>query len=166
MRMIDGLLQELQMESASTRRVLERVPEDKLSWRPHEKSYSLGELALHVASTPMAAARLVSVDTLEAPQFTQSAATSQKQLLEELDKQVTGVKELLGGMDDARMMASWKLTRGGETVMEAPRVGMIRMVMLNHWYHHRGQLTVYLRLLGVPVPAVYGPSADENPFMK
>lgn len=125
---------------------------------------SLGQLALHVAQTPGAVAQLIDEDECQVPQFTQAEATSGAELLAALDQSVSGAKARLEGWDDASMMAEWRLQSGANTIMALPRVGMVRSIMLNHWYHHRGQLLVYLRLLDVPVPSVYGPSADENPF--
>ena len=158
------LIDELTREAATTRRVLERVPEDKLSWKPHAKSMSLGQLALHVAQTPGGVAELLSQTESEPPQFKQPEATSSGELLSALDQSIATARSKLGSWSDADLMAEWTLKRGGKTVMAVPRLGMVRSIMLNHWYHHRGQLLVYLRLLDVPVPSVYGPSADENPF--
>jgi len=164
MPIIDSILMELDQEAATTRRVLERVPEASLSWKPHTKSMSLGQLALHVASTPGGVAELVTKDVAEVPQFTRPAAKSVAELLSTLDGGIAGAKRILGKMDDPFLQATWSLKRGSQTIFSVPRVSMIRTVLLNHWYHHRGQLSVYLRLLDVPVPSIYGPSADENPF--
>jgi uncharacterized damage-inducible protein DinB len=164
MKMSSSFVDELTREAPTTRRVLERVPPDKLGWKPHPKSMSLGQLALHVAQTPGQVARLITESECEAPQFTQPEAKSRAELLSALDESVSTAKARLEGWDDAAMMAEWKLRSGSKTIMAVPRVGMVRSIMLNHWYHHRGQLLVYLRLLDVPVPSVYGPSADENPF--
>jgi uncharacterized damage-inducible protein DinB len=165
MRMIDPILMEIEMEGKTTRRVLERVPEDKLGWRPHPKSMSLGELALHIATTPAQVARLAAVDTMEAPNFTRPEPANYKEVLDAHDRSQVEARETLSGMDDAFLGNTWTLTRGEKTVMAVPRIGFVRSVLLNHGYHHRGQLCVYLRLLEVPVPSVYGPSADENPFV-
>ena len=165
MALIDGMLQELEQETQTTRRVLERVPGNQLAWRPHEKARTLGELALHVAMVPGGVAELVaSPSPAQAPQFTDPSPTSVSELIPALDQSIAKATKVLGGMDDATLMATWRLMQGDRELLAAPRVAMLRSVMLNHWYHHRGQLTVYLRELGVPVPAIYGPSADENPF--
>ena len=165
MALIDGMLQEFEQETQTTRRVLERVPDSQLAWRPHEKARTLGELALHVAMVPGGVAELVaSPSPAQAPQFTDPSPTSASELIPALDRSVAKVKEVLGGMDDAALMATWRLMQGDRELFAVPRVAMLRSVMLNHWYHHRGQLTVYLRELGVPIPSIYGPSADENPF--
>jgi uncharacterized damage-inducible protein DinB len=165
MALIDGILQELEQETRTTRRVLERVPDNQLAWRPHEKARTLGELALHVAMVPGGVAELVaSPSPAQAPQFTDASPKSVSELLPALDRSIAKAKQVLGGMDDATLMATWRLMREDRELLAVPRVAMLRSVMLNHWYHHRGQLTVYLRELGVPIPSIYGPSADENPF--
>lgn len=165
MRLVDSILMELEQEAKATLRVLERVPANKLSWKPHPKSMSLGQLALHVASTPGNVANIAAVDSFELPPFSQAEATSSKEILEAHTQSVAEAKRLLGPMDDGKMMALWSATRDGKAFMTVPRIGVLRAIMLNHWYHHRGQLCVYLRLLDVPVPSVYGPSADEAPAM-
>lgn len=164
MKMTDALVAELTEEAAATRRVLERVPEDKLSWAPHPKSMSLGVLALHVAMIPGALAELLSEPTREMPTVPRPEATSRAEILSALEESVAAASARLSAWGEEDLMAEWRLTHGGETILARPRVAVVRAVMLNHWYHHRGQVLVYLRLLDVPVPAVYGPSADENPF--
>jgi uncharacterized damage-inducible protein DinB len=165
MALIDGLLQELEAEAETTRRVLERVPEDQLAWRPHEKARTLGELALHVAMVPGAVAELFGGPSpVQAPQFTDPSPGSASELIPALDQSITKAKKALGGMDDATVMEKFRLMAGEREIFAVPRVALLRSVMLNHWYHHRGQLTTYLRQLGARVPSIYGPSADENPF--
>jgi uncharacterized damage-inducible protein DinB len=165
MALIDGLLQELEAEAQTTRRVLERVPDDQLGWRPHEKARTLGELALHVAIVPGGVAELVaSPSPAQAPHFIDPSPRSASELIPALDQSIAKAKEVLGGMDDATLTATWRMMNGERELFAVPRMAMLRSVMLNHWYHHRGQLTAYLRALGVPVPSIYGPSADENPF--
>ena len=164
MPMIDALLAELEQESLTTRRVLERVPESKLSWKPHPKSMSLGQLALHVATVPGNVAELASMDTVEPPPFVQPEAATAAELVPALTASVAKAREHLGNFDDAAMNGTWRLMSNGRELLAMPRVALARAIMLNHWYHHRGQLLVYLRLLDIPVPSVYGPSADENPF--
>jgi uncharacterized damage-inducible protein DinB len=161
---ITSLLQELEHEAQTTKRVLERVPNDQLAWKPHPKSMSLGQLALHVATVPGMVASIAAQPEVQAPQFTQPSATSSADLVPALDASVAKAKELLGGMDDATLGATWRLKRGDREILAIPRGAFLRSIMLNHWYHHRGQLSVYLRQLNVPVPSIYGPSADENPF--
>jgi len=165
MKMIDGLLAELEQEAQTTRRVLERIPQAHLSWKPHPKSMSLGQLALHVATVPGNVAEIAAVDTIpEPPTFVQPEAATASELVPALTESVAKAKRALGGFDDARMGAMWRLQSGGRDIMAMPRVAFVRAIMLNHWYHHRGQLSVYLRLLNVPVPVIYGRSADEDPF--
>src|SRR4029453_6137493 len=164
MAMTQAFIDELKREGATTRRVLERVPQDKLTWKPHPKSFSLGELALHIAQVPGAIADLITPATREAFKFTQAEAKSSAEILKALDDSLANATAKLSGWSDGDLMTEWKMTAGPATVMAMPRIAMVRAVMLNHWYHHRGQLSVYLRLLDVPVPSIYGPSADENPF--
>jgi uncharacterized damage-inducible protein DinB len=165
MPLIDGLLQELEQEASTTRRVLERVPDSKLTWKPHPKARTLGELALHVAMVPGAVAEFVAQPSpVQAPQFADPSARSATKLVSTLDDSIANAKRLLGKMDDATIMATWRMMQGDRELMAVPRIAMLRAVMLNHWYHHRGQLSVYLRELDVPIPSIYGPSADENPF--
>lgn len=164
MRLADSLLFELDQEAQTTKRVLERVPDDKCSWRPHPKSYSLGQLALHIASSQGNVAALAAMDTVEAPTFSQPEAKSRQEILDTFSESLAIAKDTVGKMDDARLTSTWTLTKNGKTLLSVPRIGFLRSVLLNHVYHHRGQLSVYLRMLDVPVPSIYGPSADENPF--
>ncbi len=165
-KMTEPMLNEFREEAAITRRVLERVPADKLSWRPHPKSMSLGQLALHVASIPGALAKLAQLEEFDAAKasFDPPAPGSVKEIHAALDQSVRSAEECLSGMSEQAAQGNWRLTFGGKEVFTKPRVGVLRSIMLNHWYHHRGQLSVYLRLLEVPVPVIYGRSADENPF--
>jgi uncharacterized damage-inducible protein DinB len=165
MAIIDGLLAELEQEAQTTRRVLERIPQAHLTWKPHPKSMSLGQLALHVATVPGNVAELAAIDTIpEPPASIRPEATSASELLPSLTESVAKAKRALGGFDDAKMAATWRLQSNGRDILAMPRVAFVRAIMLNHWYHHRGQLLVYLRLLNQSVPSVYGPTADENPF--
>jgi len=166
MKMIDVLLAEMDQESQSTVRVLERVPQAQLSWRPHAKSMSLGQLALHVATIPGNVAQLASMETIpEPPQFIQAEAATAAELVPTLKASLAQARQVLAGMSDEQLMQTWRLMAGGKELMAMPRAAVIRMIMLNHWYHHRGQLLVYLRMHNVLLPSVYGPTADENPFM-
>ena len=165
MRIADALIAELEQEVPATRRVLERVPQAHLSWKPHAKSMSLGQLALHVATVPGGVASLVAQDVVpEPPSFVQPEAATAAELLPALEASVSQARRIVSGFDDAAMHATWRLLHDGKELMAMPRVGMLRAIMLNHWYHHRGQLLVYLRMHDVPLPSVYGPTADENPF--
>jgi uncharacterized damage-inducible protein DinB len=166
MSLIDGLLQELDQEAHTTRRLLERVPGDRLGWRPSKKSRTLGQLALHIAIVPGSVAALAATSPAQVPNFDGIDAdpASASELVPALDRSVAQAKQTVGAMDDAALMATWRLMRGDREVLAIPRIAFLRSIMLNHWYHHRGQLTVYLRELDVPLPSIYGPSADENPF--
>ncbi len=164
--MLNSMLNELRQEAVTTRRVLERVPEDKLAWRPHPKSMTLGQLALHVASIPSGITSLAQVDAFDASQanFEPPEAATTQEILAALETGIKNAEDYLSGLDDQTATGNWRLTFKGNEVFTVPRSEMLRSVMLNHWYHHRGQLSVYLRLLDVPVPVIYGRSADENPF--
>ena len=164
MTMVDAFVQELEQEAQTTRRVLERVPDAHLGWKPHEKSMTLGQLALHVAVVPGAVAEVAAQSTASVPEFAHPAATSAAELVPALDESISKAKRVLAGMDDAALDATWQLVSGDRVVLALPRKAILRSIMLNHWYHHRGQLSVYLRQLGVRLPSIYGPSADENPF--
>lgn len=165
MRLIDPILAELEQESHATRRVLARVPDAHLSWRPHPKSFSLGQLSLHVATIPGNVAQLAALESLpEPPQFVQPAAASAAELVPAFEASLAQARQVLNGLDDAAMAGTWRLMSGGKELMAMPRAALLRTIMLNHWYHHRGQLLVYLRWHEVPLPSVYGPTADENPF--
>jgi uncharacterized damage-inducible protein DinB len=159
------MLQELEQEAQTTRRVLERVPAGQLSWRPHPRARTLGELAMHVAIVPGAVAELVgSPSPAQVPQFKDPILNSASELIPALEESIAKAKNKLGAMGDEEILATWRMMQGEREVFALPRVALLRSIMLNHWYHHRGQLSVYLRELDVPIPSIYGPSADENPF--
>ena len=158
------LLGELEQEAQATRRVLQRVPEDKLSWRPHAKSSTLGQLALHIAQIPSLGTRVLAPDVFEAPESVQPEARTAAELLTTLEESLASARQFLSELTPERAEATWRLARGGREIMAVQRLAMIRTLMFNHWYHHRGSLVVYLRLLDVPLPPVYGPTADEKPF--
>jgi uncharacterized damage-inducible protein DinB len=142
MPIVDAILMEMEQEAKTTRRVLERIPDDKLGWKPHAKSFTLGQLAMHIAGGQKQIAKMANEDVWEVGNFTVPEAKSRKELLETLDEGTSSAKHSLQKMDDTKLMSTWTLTKN----------------------HHRGQLSVYLRMLDVPVPSIYGPSADENPF--
>ena len=164
MRIIDGLLSELEQEAATTRRVLERIPQAHLSWKPHPKSMSLGELALHVAASPGVIAGWCAQDETTFSGEKPPTPSSTADILAAHDAGVKTVKETLGKLGDEGLQATWTAKAGGNTLMSMPKTALVRSIVMNHWIHHRGQLSVYLRLLDVAVPSIYGPSADENPF--
>jgi uncharacterized damage-inducible protein DinB len=160
----ETMVQELKAEAQTTRRVLERVPGDKLQWQPHGKARSLGELAMHIAIVPGAVAELAAQSPVQVPQFSDPVLHSTSELLPALDASIAKASQIVGAMSDATITANWRLMHGDRELINLPRMAFLRSIMLNHWYHHRGQLSVYLRELGVAVPSIYGPSADENPF--
>jgi len=165
MSLADTLIMELDQEAKATRAILARVPDDKLAWKPHVKSMSLGYLAQHIATMPGGAAQMGSLDTVDFATFSpppepESAAA----IVATFEAGVAQAKAILAGMDEATLLKNWSVTRDGRCIMSLPRIGFYRSVLFNHLYHHRGQLSVYLRLLDIPVPSIYGPSADENPF--
>lgn len=164
--MLEPMLNELQQEAATTKRLLERVPGDKRSWQAHPKSISLGQLALHIAIIPDGLSQLARLDEFDAStaDFAQAMPHSREQILVALDGSVSTAAVYLAALTSEQASATWRLTLRGEEVFAIPRAAMLRSLMLNHWYHHRGQLSVYLRLLDIPVPVIYGRSADENPF--
>jgi uncharacterized damage-inducible protein DinB len=160
-----SLLAEFEQELGTTRKFLERVPEERLTWRPHEKSMTAGQLALHIAQSPAGVLRLSEPDEATPPDFTRERpqpATLQA-VLDALDQSALYLRQKLPALDDSRMRETFRVVQGGRTLMSLPRAAFLRSIMLNHWYHHRGQLGVYLRLLGASVPSSYGPSGDEMP---
>jgi uncharacterized damage-inducible protein DinB len=163
MSIAQRMLNEFEHESQITRKFLERVPQDKLGWRPHEKSHTAGELALHIANTPGGVVRLALVDQSPLPDFAAlfKQPASLQDILSSHEKSVETVREILPTLGDERLMSNWSAMREGKPIMTMPKLALLRSIMLNHWIHHRGQLGVYLRLMGAKVPASYGPSGDE-----
>lgn len=169
MGLSEMILPEFDQEMANTRKTLERVPDGKFSWKPHEKSFSLGGLATHVANLPSWTKHTFGKDELDIappgePPFKVEEAKSNAELIATFDKNVAEARAALTGADDARWLGPWSLLHSGNKLMTMPRVAVMRSFVMNHMIHHRAQLGVYLRLLDVPVPSIYGPSADENPF--
>lgn len=165
MASVRELLQELEQEAPATRRVLARVPANRFDWRPHERSMSMGQLANHLAQLPrgiVSAALQPTFDPSALPGPTSPANT--EALLATFDDAMEYARATLTGMPDADLDIPWKVMRGDTLVLTMPRGAVLRTILLNHSYHHRGQLTVYLRLNGIPLPSVYGPTADEPPF--
>lgn len=168
MRLSDTLLPEIDHEMSTTRRVLERVPEDQLGWKPHEKSMALGRLASHLAELPSFAVAIMNDVVFDvAPPggkstITPANAASRAEILELFDRNVAAVRKAIAAADNDAMMKTWSLFKAGEPVFTLPKIAAVRSMLLNHTIHHRGQLSVYLRLTGAPVPSIYGPSADEG----
>ena len=162
---VNDILQELEQEAQATRRVLERLPGNKLGWKPHPKSMSLGQLAMHVANLPGAIAEVSAAPSFDvSTPVPRPEAHSTAQVLETFEASMGRARKILAAMDDAKLSSPWRMMQGDRELWSIPRGAFLRSVMLNHWYHHRGQLSVYLRLLNVPVPVIYGRSADEDPF--
>ena len=166
MRIVDSFLEELNLEAATTRRVLERVPEAHLGWQPHRKSMSLGQLAMHVATLPGLVPQFLAGDVLDFDSVPKAPPTiaSHADLLAAFASSTEQARSYLADLSDDRATSTWHLVAGERLLLAAPRTAILRSFLFNHWYHHRGQLVVYLRLLDVFVPSVYGPTADENPF--
>ena len=163
----DALLPEFDHEMANTRKTLERVPDDKLDWKPHEKSWSMGSLATHLSTIPSWAFETIQKDSLDiappgGPPPRQAPAASTQELLDRFDKSVTAGREAIAGASDEHLMKPWSLLSGGNIVLTMPRIAVLRGFVMSHTIHHRAQLGVYLRLNDIPVPAIYGPSADEG----
>jgi uncharacterized damage-inducible protein DinB len=169
MKMTEFFLAQLEAEAAVTRPLLERVPEGRPDWKPHEKSMPLGYLAALVARLPSWIGMTIKQDELDlrpqggSPYTPQLVATS-RELVQVLDESVAEARAALRGTTDEHLMTTWRLLVAGHVVSEDPRYVVIRSAVFNHLAHHRGQLTVYLRLNDVPVPAIYGPTADEGRF--
>jgi uncharacterized damage-inducible protein DinB len=167
MTLSESLLPEFDNELANTRKTLERVPEDKFDWKPHEKSATMGGLATHLANLPSWTVYTIERDELDiappgAPPFRVEAANSRQELLDTFDKNVAAARASLAAASDEHLFKTWKLLSGGNEVLALPRIAVLRSFVMNHNIHHRAQLGVYLRLNDVPVPAIYGPSADEG----
>ena len=165
-QMLEPMMSEFREETATTRRVLERVPGDKLSWRPHGKSMALGQLAIHIANVPASVARIAQLDEFDVAtaNFEPPMPSSREEILSTFEQSVRTAEDFLNGLTEQKAKGDWHLVAKGNQIFSKPRISIVRSIMLNHWYHHRGQLSVYLRLLDVPVPVIYGRSADESPF--
>jgi uncharacterized damage-inducible protein DinB len=165
MPLVDALLPEFDHEMTMTRKVLERVPDDKRDWKPHAKSFSLGTLATHLANLPTWGSETLNRSEIDVG-GTQplTALPSTSEILATFDKNVAAARAALTGKTDAELAATWSLRRSGKTLFTMPKAAVWRSFVVSHLIHHRAQLTVYLRLLDVSVPAIYGPSADEPAF--
>lgn len=164
MSIAQSIFAEFEGQAPITRKFLERLPESKLGWKPHEKSMSAGQLGLHIARVPGGVVRFVQQNPAQAPDFGNiPQPSSLQEILNTFEESITAVRSLLPQCDDARMQETWRMVRGDRELLAMPRAQFLRDIMLNHWYQHRGQLSVYLRLLNVAVPASWGPSADEQP---
>jgi uncharacterized damage-inducible protein DinB len=169
MSISETILPEFDHEMANTRKTLERVADDKFDWKPHEKSMTLGALSSHVANIPGWTASTFSGNELDiqpegAEPYSEPEAKSVKELLEMFDKNAASARAALAGASDEAWQGKWSLKMTGKTFFTLPRTAVVRGFILSHLIHHRAQLGVYLRLLDIPVPAIYGPSADEGGF--
>jgi len=167
MKIAEILLPEFDQEMINTRKTLDRVPDDKLAWKPHPKSFAMGALATHIANMIGWLPDTIAKDSFDvappgAPPYKEEPAASQKELLEKFDKNVVAARAAIAGSSDENFMKSWSLLAGGKTLFTMPRIACVRGFVMNHTIHHRAQLGVYLRLNDIPVPSIYGPSADEG----
>ena len=165
MPIAQALLPEFEHEMVTTRSLLERVPEDRAGFKPHERSTALGTLAAHIANLVGLAPRIVSLTEVDmnppgGPGFTPPQLTTSAALLEAFDANVARAREAIAGASDEELMVTWTLKNGGNTIFAMPRAAVLRTMVMNHVIHHRGQLSVYLRLNDVPLPSIYGPTAD------
>jgi uncharacterized damage-inducible protein DinB len=162
-----SIIPEFDNEMATTRRVIERVSDEKLGWKPHEKSMTMGHLAAHLGEMVAWTVPTISEDALDMnppgePPYQPPPANSMAEILATFDAHVIAARAAIAGVSDEDFMKNWSLLSGGQTLMTMPRVAVIRTFVMNHIIHHRGQLSVYLRLNDIPVPSIYGPSADES----
>jgi uncharacterized damage-inducible protein DinB len=155
------LLAEFEAQAPVTRKFLERLPEDRLTWKPHAKSLTAGQLAYHLAFVPGGVIRGAQQSQVPPPDFKFPQPESVAQVLETFDESIATVREVMPGFDDRAMNDLWRIMLGDQELLAVPRQAFLRNIMLNHWYQHRGQFSVYLRMLDVPVPSSWGPSADE-----
>jgi uncharacterized damage-inducible protein DinB len=164
MSIAEAMIGEFSHESTNTRKMLERLPDDKLAWKPHDKSMTMGRLATHLAEIPEWAATIVNDETfdMDAAGYEPKALASKQEILDCFDKNVEAFKKVMSGQQDEHLFKNWKLISGGHTAVDMARVACLRGFILSHSIHHRGQLSVYLRENDVPLPAIYGPSADET----
>jgi uncharacterized damage-inducible protein DinB len=164
MSIAQTMLAEFEVQAPVTRKFLERLPEDKLTWKPHNKSMTAGQLAYHLASVPGGIVRFVQSNPAQAPEsFNFPQPASRGEILKAFEESITAVRSELPKFDDAAMSETWRMVAGGKEILAQPRAEFLRDVMLSHWYQHRGQFSVYLRMLDVAVPASWGPSGDEPP---
>ena len=161
MNLNEPLLAELQIEAETTRKMLERVPQDALAWKPHEKSRTLGEIAAHIANLPGLFIATLNQDEFDRYDY-KVVTDTVADILDTFDRNISNALEVLKTQSNERLLAPWRYKYGEQVIFEMPRLVVIRTTALNHLIHHRGQLTVYLRLLDVPLPPVYGPTADES----
>lgn len=165
MNLNESLLSELEQELTNTRRTLERVPTDKFDYKPHQKSGTMGWLAGHIANIPMWGAMTLETENLKMDNMEpEPVPPNTEALLSTFDANAAKFRDLLKTASNELLMSNWSMEFQGKTIMSMPKIAVLRAMILNHGVHHRGQLTVYLRMNDIPVPALYGPSADEGAF--
>lgn len=162
---VEAILKEFRAEVPATRQMLQRVPGDKLAWKPHAKSRSLGELASHIAGIAGMATTIATTSEFVPGSASPLQLKTVEDIRDRFEQNVRNTEEALGKLTDESATEHWRLVFKGKEIFSKPRVDALRSNVLNHLYHHRGQMSVYLRLLDVPVPASFGPTADENPFL-
>jgi len=167
MSLSQAILPEFDQEMANTRKTLERIPEEKLAWKPHEKSMTMGRLATHLAELPGLVTTALETESLDfmppgGPPYQPRTASSRAEVLDTFDKNIAAARSAIAATADPQWMVTWTLLAGGKALFSVPRIGVLRGMIMNHMIHHRAQLSVYLRLNDIPVPALYGPSADEQ----
>jgi uncharacterized damage-inducible protein DinB len=167
MSISQSILPEFDQEMANTRKTLERVPDDKLGWKPHPKSFSMGALAQHLAQLVGWAKETMTLDSFDvappgAPPYQPPAIKSRQDILDTFDRGLAAARAAIAGASDEQMEKPWSLLNGGKPMFTMPRIAVLRSMLMNHCIHHRAQLGVYLRLNDIPVPSIYGPSADEG----
>jgi uncharacterized damage-inducible protein DinB len=163
---VTPMLHEFREEAVITKRVLDRVPADKLTWKPHAKSMTLGQLAGHIAAIPGRISRMAQQDSFDVLKgsFVPPQPDSLEEILSTLEQGVQDAEQILQSLTEEQLAGTFRLMKGERELFRQPRAAILRTILLNHWYHHRGQLSVYLRLLEVPLPVIYGRSADTDPF--
>jgi uncharacterized damage-inducible protein DinB len=167
MSISESLLPEFDQEMANTRKALERVPDGKFDWKPQERSWAMGGLATHLANLPSWVVLTIKQDSLDlappgAEPFKVERKNSRREILDDFDKNVAAARAAIAEASDEELLKPWTLLKGGVTLMTLPKIAVLRSFVMNHIIHHRGQFTVYLRLNDIPVPSIYGPSADEG----
>jgi uncharacterized damage-inducible protein DinB len=166
MSIAQELLAEFEAQAPVTRKFLERLPENKLTWKPHPRSMTAGQLAYHLALVPGGGVKGAQMNQIAPPDFQFPQPATVQEVLDAFEQSIATVREVMPGFDDAAMNATWRIVAGDREIAAMPRVAFLRNIMLNHWYQHRGQFCVYLRLLDVAVPSSWGPSADEGSVLQ
>jgi uncharacterized damage-inducible protein DinB len=166
MSLAEIMFAEFETQAPITRKFLERLPEGKLSWKPHQKSMTAGQLAFHLAFVPGGVVRFVQQNPAQAPDFSFPQPSNLREILSAFEESIATVRSVMPQFTDASMQETWRMVKGDQELLAMPRAQFLRDIMLNHWYQHRGQFCVYLRLLDVAVPASWGPSADEQPVFQ